>query len=431
MIQFTWNATMKKVALLIILLLVLSISYMITKSIMTEIKDQQKQKLVQVEAEKKNGKAPTTKIQPAEGEEKSPSTVGRVFVFLVLGAVLIFVVIMAYNEKRGTGSTVPWRDILAQPVFYAIVGTIVLNSFANLYIYQSWRWFWDRQVLFWGTNVGAVIFVHFFSKKEGYAKVIAWTLAFLTFTGFASELTKDKRFGSLAGAEIGGKKLGKGILSVDTIVEGPTYGVPASIALPIIADGETGNRKTGGAKHWFDEEKRIPMRNPQDGPQGTGAVGKWQINISDEAIKRDMANLEKEMLADGRLKPGEKLDVEMNEEHNRIMAEYLYEKYGTRPWLASRDYWEPLLKNHSLGRSTTIVVAEVPAGKWSETFYTRYNGGKTIIECRCRVKFNSGYSDQIEVDWPEAVGSSVIPKIVYNFQLSSRTNKPERATIKF
>jgi hypothetical protein len=223
----------------------------------------------------------------------------------------------------------------------------------------------------------------------------------------------------------------KGILSRDTIVEAPTYGVPASIALPIIADGETGGRKPGGAKHFFDEAKRIPMRNPQDGPPGSGAVGKYQLNMSDPAVISNRDTLEKMMLADGRLKTGEWLDIEYNEEHNKLLAEYMYEKYGTRPWLASRDYWEPLLKSHALGQSTTVIVAEVPADRWSETYFTRYNGGQTVIECRCRVRFNDGYSDQAEIDWPEALNSSAVPKIVYNFRLMSRTGKPDKATIKF
>jgi len=110
----------------------------------------------------------------------------------------------------------------------------------------------------------------------------------------------------------------------------PLSQLPADVALPIIADCESGNGKPGSGRQ-FEADGKTPIRNRE----GSSAIGKYQIMASlHEARARSLG-----------------YDIR-TEEGNEGYARYLYAESDTLHWRAdprSRACWEPKLM--ALGRS--------------------------------------------------------------------------------
>jgi hypothetical protein len=98
------------------------------------------------------------KKQADEKKEERQSAWGVGFAFLILSVALIIVVAISW-----TGG---WRLALTQPTYVAIYAMFVLNVLAFLFTYPAWRWFYNHQILFWGVNIGFILFVFFFTRQH-------------------------------------------------------------------------------------------------------------------------------------------------------------------------------------------------------------------------------------------------------------------------
>jgi len=121
-------------------------------------------------------KTPETQTNQTKVDtEKTPSLWSRVVAFVLLGLILIVVIVSAYKEKRGVEQKIPWKDIMLQPVLISVLGLLILNPLASLFAYNAWLWFWDHNILFWGTNMGIPILVHLLVKqhtRDGITKLM-------------------------------------------------------------------------------------------------------------------------------------------------------------------------------------------------------------------------------------------------------------------
>lgn len=346
---------MKGKVLFVVLVLsgLLTGAYLITRS----IDNAQKQHALLASQEAKKAGA------PAQGEagpgdqnsrkkvEVAPSVLGRVFAFVLLGAILVAVIVWAYKENRGYGEKIPWKEILLQPVFISMLGILVLNTLSSLFIYHQWLWFWNQQTLFWAANMGLVLFVHFQTKKEPYAKYVASGIGLLIFFGFATTIYANHE---KYARKIVGMVSGTTWSSARNISAGlsPTFRVPgkppAETVLSTLADAETGGC-VAGAGHQFEADGK-PVRNPKGSKPGTGAVGKWQINLSDPEVTKIVKS--------------HNWDVESSETDNRAAAEYLYDQRGTAPWTASAGCWGPKITMPG----GIIVTLEGTTSDWSSPY---------------------------------------------------------------
>jgi hypothetical protein len=281
----------------------------------------------------------STVTKPVTPEEATPSTLGRTFVFFVLVGILVWIIYTTYTNERGpeTGPT-QWKKVLSQPVFIAIAGVVILNSLSNLFIYPKWRWFWDHQTLFWGVNMALVIFVHFQVKKETYAKFVAGGIGLLIFLGFVTTIHAEHK---------GDGGTGGGSIISRTTIDNLSYGVPADIALRIIADCESGGGEPGKA-HQFEADGKTPLKNKE----GSSAIGKYQILASDHEERAK--------------KMGFDIGTEAG---NEAYAKVLFSESGTKHWEAdprSKACWQPKLASLGLGQGSVILAVEAPAGKLSD-----------------------------------------------------------------
>jgi hypothetical protein len=195
-----------------------------------------------------------------------------------------------------------------------------------------------------------------------------------------------------------------------------SHGVPAEIALPIIADCESGNGTPGSGKQFGLDGKLV--RNPKN----LGAVGKWQINLSDPAIVK----LVKEK--------GWK--VEENEVQNEEAAKFLYQEYQTTPWTESAGCWEPKLRAYTWGGGEAVaIVVKAPVDKLSDIIVLPRNGGNHSLDGfgkKYTVRWNNGRQDEIEEDLPRLPNAEKKkPLVVYDFRLKSRESEATPITVKF
>jgi hypothetical protein len=285
--------------------------------------------------------------------EETPSTAGRVFVFILLFGIVVFVIVTTYKEKRGATrdargapTKIPWKDILLQPVFIAIAGVVILNALANLFIYPTWRWFWDHQTLFWGTNMALVLFVHFITKKEPVAKWVASGIGFLIFFGFVTTITINyqKNGGSwFGGSSAPNKTPAVSSMSFDD--------APMEIALREICMCESGCRQ-------FESDGKTPFKNrgiPQKGIKPSDAFGKYQFLESHR-------------------EPAKKLGFELNTEAGQDgYARYRYSQTRTKDWEYDEQYgggracWGPKLLALGYGKADSqayTVELEAPVGEF-------------------------------------------------------------------
>jgi len=289
------------------------------------------------------GQTAKTNVPAAEG----PSIMGRGFVFLLLFAMLTAVTGMAWWEKR----TCPWAERLSQPVFIAIIGIIVLNALSNLFIYPNWRWFWDHQTLFWGVNMALVLFVHFTTKKESYAKFVASGIALLILTGFGTEIAGNKK---------------TQVTNLPSVTETKLMAnIPVDVAKRVVCECESNCQQfetdKDGNLVLDDKGNKIPFKNkgiPKKDIPPSSAFGKYQFL----EVHRE---------------PAQKLGFDLNtEEGQEKYFEYLYGKEGFKPWDHDNEYgggracWGPKLAalGHEVGESLLLqtFIVEAPVGKFSE-----------------------------------------------------------------
>ena len=182
------NVNLKWKALIVIVLAVLIYGVYFASRFIDEASNEKPASKTSATTASTDSKTSLAKEEKKEEPEKEPSILGRIFVFTLLGGSLLWVIVLTYKENRGNNAEIPWGNILLQPVFIAIVGIIVLNALANLFIYPTWRWFWDHQTLCWGTNIALPLFVHFQTKKETYAKFVAGGIGLLILMGFVTTI---------------------------------------------------------------------------------------------------------------------------------------------------------------------------------------------------------------------------------------------------
>lgn len=272
-------------------------------------------------------------------EDKSPSS--NWIAFLLLAIILVLVIIQAYKEKRGpSNGPVQWKDVWSQPVFIAIAGVTVLNTLASLFIYHAWYWFWNQHTLFWSTNMGTILFVHFKTKRETYAQYVATGIGLLILLGFATPIYKGLKSGSDS--------------KPDAQLARLASSTQVRKALIIIGEAESPG-EPGGRQ--FDEKGNV-VRGKVD-KDDTGAL---QIN------KRIHADL---------LKEHPEINIEKSKEDNYRFGEILVQKFGFEPWAKTRSIWGPKLAALGYDQKMTgpqivgdFLVLEAPVG----TF-----GGETII----------------------------------------------------
>ena len=324
-----------------------------------------------------------------------PILIGFLSMVLVVGGIVLLLI----KNLKPTSSSEKNKDIktkneeesrwswLTHTKLLIVYGLAIFN----LVVWAMIPWFWDILAYKWYTwlifNIGFWTILYFLTvkvkDKDGKetesdhptAKRLAKIITAMLILGLATITWKYFQekgwpFGSSNEAtitpgfspQLGGTQAGS-----------------VSYTLAVLDGCETGTGAPGSGRH-FLEDGITPVRNPQDAPWGTGAVGKWQIHIGDPDVSEELKLLEAEMKLDGSLGPDESLDVERSEAHNRAAAEYLYKKYGTAPWTASVACWGSLVTS----TGTLIVTLEAPVGEWSNYFSFpnnhRYDFGRVSPE---------------------------------------------------
>ncbi|PIR87578.1 MAG: hypothetical protein COU10_03910 [Candidatus Harrisonbacteria bacterium CG10_big_fil_rev_8_21_14_0_10_45_28] len=206
---------------------------------------------------------------------------------------------------------------------------------------------------------------------------------------------------------------------------GGTQAESVNYILAVLDGCETGTGAPGSGRQFLDDGV-TPVRNPQDAPWGTGAVGKWQINLSDQRVLGELKFLEAEMKLDGSLGPDESLDVERNETHNRAAAEYLYKKYGTAQWTASVACWADKITMPG----GVVVTLEGPVGEWSAPFSPRQGfnfstGWVGVGKPRHQIEYTLRDGGVVINEYPTKDGKNQIIKgEVAGFRVKSLEKKP-------
>jgi len=343
---------------------------------------------------------------------EEPSTAGRGFVFLLLFAMLTAVTWMAWREKR----TCTWTERLSQPVFIAIIGVIVLNALSNLFIYPTWRWFWDHQTLFWGVNMALVLFVHFTTKKESYAKFVAGGIAFLILMGFATEIAGNKKINTTTAS-----------LNKASGTSSPSFtNIPVDVAKQVVCECESNCQQ-------FESDGKTPFKNrgiPDKGVPPSSAFGKYQFL----EVHRKIA-----------LGLNPSLDLNTEEGQEKYF-EYLYGKEGFKPWDHDNQYgggsacWGPKLvaRGYGVGESKQIIaqtrVVIAPVNEWSEVINLPTNGedgGKTSLSGLGK-KYTVQWNGEIEEELPRAEGTEPKnPSRPFSLRVKSREAEPIQVTVRF
>ena len=191
-----------------------------------------------------------------------------------------------------------------------------------------------------------------------------------------------------------------------------SHGVPIEIALPIIADCESGGGVPGAAHHFGPDGK--PLRNKE----GSSAIGKYQILASDHEEKAKKMGF----------------DIQ-TEEGNESYAKYLYtNEGGTKHWEAdprSVTCWEPKLRAYTWGGEAVSFVILAPVNRYGENYNTP-KWGHTSIDGLGNKKYRVLWNNEIEEDFPRAEGIPLKnPKTVSCFRLKSRESETTPIIVKF
>src|SRR3989344_5574329 len=255
----------------------------------------------------------------------------RFWILFVIGACVLAVWAGVNYASCPAGITRAQRvQNMTPPVwaFAILLGVTTFHWLSWAISPESWST-WLRSSIFWPMNLAILLAVFFVGRGGLVAWVAGIALGLLTITTIGISTSEyfpqEKRRASayqLAPVAVGR--------------------LPAEVALPIIAECESGGRQ-------FDDEGNL-IRNLE-----SSAIGKYQI----------MASLHEEkargMGLDSRTEAG-----------NEAYAKFLYQESGTQHWEAdsrSRACWEPKLAMFSRSRGGEVIYI-VKAGKeWTETYH--------------------------------------------------------------
>jgi len=123
--------------------------------------------------------------QKPDQKEESPSASGYLFAFVILFVTLVTVGI----ASKGSG----FGDTLKQPAYAAFIGIVVLNALAFIFAHTSWCWFWDHQILFWGSNMSFILFAFFISRPEKHFKLLSYVIAGFIIFGFVNTISSENK----------------------------------------------------------------------------------------------------------------------------------------------------------------------------------------------------------------------------------------------
>lgn len=279
-------------------------------------------------------------------------TIFSLVLIIAIAAAIIKVVRAARSTKKTsdknasglneeTESTSVW-SLVKHPLSLITIGIIVFNWIS----YAMIPWFWDILTHTW---------VGFFAFNAGF-----WLVLYLRTVKIKDERGKETKEPNIAAYRIASIimiMLAMGIMTTaytmlkmspkysnettsDRIVSPPFSNVPAEIALPVIAQCESGGKQ-------FEADGTL-VKNPT-----TSAIGKYGIMAS---LHEERA---KKMGFDIRTEAG-----------NEGYAKSLYAESGTKHWEAdprSKACWAPRLAGLGFGKESVLVTVNAPpAGSFSE-----------------------------------------------------------------
>jgi len=326
-------------------------------------------------------------------------------VVLVLCIVLVLASIVFKERKRDSATTTSstptptaatntseknknkWSwSWVKHPAFFIAIGIVILNWLTWTLSRNFWFSLWNDQGRFWSMNIGLWLsLVLLLVKKEDgkdvhpIAKGISIAISIMLSIILISAINDYNKKGGVG--DTGSSIKGKTVANL-------SHNVPMGIALPIIADCESGGGVFGAA-HQFEADGITPLKNKE----GSSAIGKYQILASHKDRAKKMG-----------------FDIETLE-GNEGYARVLYQESGTKHWEVdsrSKACWEPKLASLGFdqgirGRvvSGTLVQVEAPVGAFSK---------EIVVPLGFRV------------DWDESEDSFII---VNNRGLSAKYNKAE------
>lgn len=142
------------------------------------------------------------------------------FALLLLIVICAFIVQRAFKEcKKGDPPRFDWGGAKENLVLIALPTVFIANILANLFAHGIWGWFWDRQLLFWGTNLGIIVIAHFLGKPNWANHFAAGLFGFLILVGFLTALIEHSRMGGLTPKEYKKKVVAEKKMAKEPILE--------------------------------------------------------------------------------------------------------------------------------------------------------------------------------------------------------------------
>lgn len=344
----------------------------------------------------------------------------RWFLLIVLAGTVVAFFGMAWKQycepritKRPDGTEhidIPLPEhakaqMLRDPMVVTLVSLFAIHMVCLIVMYDFWTGAMGTLINFLTVNL-AILVIAYLQRKGAVGRTTSIFLGIVIGVILVKNLRELAEEKSLASANGG--------ITSKTVTTNQSHGVPVDIALPIIADCESGDGSPGSGKQ-FNEDGTL-VQNPK-----STAVGKYQI----------MASLHEERAkAMG-------LDIR-TEEGNEKYARILYEEFGTKDWEAdpkSQACWEPRLKAYTWpGGEAVVIVVKAPTSGWSHKIQTPYKPKRWRIENpeNVRVLWNEGKDDETEEDLPRPEGvENKRPKVVYSFRLRSNGDSASDFRVKF
>ena len=207
----------------------------------------------------------------------------------------------------------------------------------------------------------------------------------------------------------------KGSIFSQTSVTNLSHGVPADIALRVIAECESGGKQ-------FEADGKTPTKNkgiPEKGVEPSSAFGKYQFLESHR-------------------EPAKKLGFDLNTETGQDgYARYRYSQTATKDWEFDEEYgggkacWEPKLRTYTWGGGEAVAITVVaPTEGWSDSIPTPYAPRRWELEGFGK-KYRVLWNGEDEEDFPQAQRVEKRDKIIYNFRFKSRELEPVNIVVKF
>lgn len=337
-------------------------------------------------------------------------------VFVVVSVVLIY---KKYSGQQQKGEVQTKALGVLKALGIGCLITLVFNGLLFLGL-PLWEKLWEHQRFFWEVNLSLALAIAMFfvkgkdDKAPGWSRKLAWI--FMTFAGLGLLSTTWNQVQANWGST------GSSIIS-RTPVNNLSHSVPMEIALPIIADCESGGGAPGAA-HQFKTDKdgkialdekgnKIPLKNLE----GSSAIGKYQILASDHEERA------KKMGFDIR-----------TEEGNEAYARVLYQESGTKHWEVDprgKICWEPKLRAYTWGRGEAVsFVVLAPVGKPSGPIPNAHSPKQTEIESFGK-KYLVIWNGEVKEELPRPKGAEIKrPEIVRYFQLQAIGSEPVPITLK-